>query len=290
MADPFALDAHAPGRPVGDGWFSVRALADGVIAITEALGEVHPRWGPTLVHAYLVLGTQRGILIDAGLGIGDLRGAVEALTPVPVDLVLTHYHYDHVAGAPVFERVAMAAADAVFVRDGVTAEMAAFAATIPGRCSIPTPSGFDWATWRMPAIRPGRFLADGDVLEVGARDLEVIATPGHSPGSLCFLLQPDGILFTGDTLFAGGMHADMQQSDVAAYRASVARLRALGEQVNALAPAHGPTPIRPALLGALDEALAARRAPATEPRPVGSRLEYDFGEFSVTVPTAVGLA
>lgn len=55
-----------------------------------------------------------------------------------------------------------------------------------------------------PGDRPEQDLADGDVIEVAGASLRAIHTPGHSPGSTCFLLEEEGTLFTGDTLFNGG--------------------------------------------------------------------------------------
>ena len=55
-----------------------------------------------------------------------------------------------------------------------------------------------------PDRAPDSDLADGKTLTVGGQDLEVVHTPGHSPGSVCFRLADLGVVFTGDTLFAGG--------------------------------------------------------------------------------------
>jgi glyoxylase-like metal-dependent hydrolase (beta-lactamase superfamily II) len=55
-----------------------------------------------------------------------------------------------------------------------------------------------------PDRAPEADLADGMTLTVGGRDIEVVHTPGHSPGSVCFRIADLGVVFTGDTLFAGG--------------------------------------------------------------------------------------
>lgn len=55
-----------------------------------------------------------------------------------------------------------------------------------------------------PGVQPDRYLADGDEFRVGGATLTAIHTPGHSPGSTCFLLEGEGTVFTGDTLFNGG--------------------------------------------------------------------------------------
>lgn len=64
----------------------------------------------------------------------------------------------------------------------------------------------DLVLWEQvyPGTKPDRELADGDVFDVGGASLRAIHTPGHSPGSTCFLLESEGTVFTGDTLFNGG--------------------------------------------------------------------------------------
>jgi glyoxylase-like metal-dependent hydrolase (beta-lactamase superfamily II) len=64
----------------------------------------------------------------------------------------------------------------------------------------------DQVLWEQvyPDVKPDRDLADGDEFQVGGATLTAIHTPGHSPGSTCFLLADEGTVFTGDTLFKGG--------------------------------------------------------------------------------------
>ena len=79
-------------------WFDVYRLAEGTYAIYE------PNQFEEAI-SYLVLGTDRGVLIDAGTGIGDIRAVVEELTDLPVASLLTHEHYDHVGGAYRFDEI-----------------------------------------------------------------------------------------------------------------------------------------------------------------------------------------
>jgi glyoxylase-like metal-dependent hydrolase (beta-lactamase superfamily II) len=64
----------------------------------------------------------------------------------------------------------------------------------------------DHVLWEQvyPDTTPDRQIADGDTFQVGGATLKAIHTPGHSPGSTCFLLEEQGTVFTGDTLFNGG--------------------------------------------------------------------------------------
>jgi glyoxylase-like metal-dependent hydrolase (beta-lactamase superfamily II) len=64
----------------------------------------------------------------------------------------------------------------------------------------------DLVLWEQvyPDTKPNRYLTDDETIGVGAAELRVIHTPGHSPGSVCFRLESEGTVFTGDTLFNGG--------------------------------------------------------------------------------------
>ena len=85
---------------------------------------------------------------------------------------------------------------------------------------------------------PDRLLADGDVLETGTLRLEVIHTPGHSPGSICLL--GDECIFTGDLLFAGGIgRYDFPGSSYTTLMDSLQKLMALDDDL-AVYPGHGP--------------------------------------------------
>jgi len=88
-------------------------------------------------------------------------------------------------------------------------------------------------------------ISDGDVFEVGDLQIKAVATPGHTPGSTCFSIEGEPILFTGDTLFPGGPGATRwHYSDFGTIMASIRRLCDLHEPETAVFPGHGnPTTI-----------------------------------------------
>lgn len=94
--------------------------------------------------------------------------------------------------------------------------------------------GFDIA----PLPRPELFVNDGDVISIGNLRFEILHTPGHSPGSIS--IYGEGILITGDTLFAGSVgRTDLPGGDTVKLKASFRRLMSLPDRVRVL-PGHGP--------------------------------------------------
>ncbi|MGE5292213.1 MAG: MBL fold metallo-hydrolase [Micromonosporaceae bacterium] len=85
-------------------------------------------------------------------------------------------------------------------------------------------------------------LRDGDVITAGGCELRVVASPGHSADSLCFLLPADGGLLTGDTVLGRGTAVIARDGDLGDYLRSLHALRSLVDsaQVRVLVPGHGP--------------------------------------------------
>ena len=84
------------------------------------------------------------------------------------------------------------------------------------------------------------YILLGDSISLGDTTIQVIPTPGHSSGSVCFYLATENLLFSGDTLFQGGIgRTDLPGSDYSQMIQSIATLKTLPEQT-AVLPGHGP--------------------------------------------------
>ena len=182
-------------------WFDVYKLTEGTYAIYE------PNQFEEAI-SYLVLGKDRGVILDTGTGIGNIRDVVEALTDYPISVLLTHEHYDHVAGAYRWDKIIMYEnTDALKVlktgRDNASLQKYLKADYL----WKPLPKKFDPETWIIPSMEPTKLVTEGDVIDLGERALEVIYTPGHSPGQMCLLDKKHRILFTGDHFFPGPLYA-----------------------------------------------------------------------------------
>ena len=81
-------------------WFTVEKIDAQTFAISE-----YKHWEET--HCYLLLGTERAVLIDTGLGVANIRKVVENLTDLPVTAITTHAHWDHIGGHKYFPNFAV---------------------------------------------------------------------------------------------------------------------------------------------------------------------------------------
>ena len=138
-------------------------------------------------------------------------------------IVSTHGHWDHVG-------------DNAAVAAHTGAEIAVHPLDRE-RLTDPQPT---YAPFEIPPSVPAVELAEGGVIAFGEIRLRVLHTPGHTEGSVCLIAEDDGILFSGDTLFAGAWgRVDLPGGDADAMVASLARLTALEDHIGVL-PGHGP--------------------------------------------------
>jgi glyoxylase-like metal-dependent hydrolase (beta-lactamase superfamily II) len=141
--------------------------------------------------SYLVLGVGEGRrLIDTGCGIGDIRALSREFTDLPIMVVNTHHHIDHVAQDYLFDDVAifdhpMARAAA---ERGYTHEEGRPAPIRGGLSGGPLPEGFDPEAYRVPPFRVTRWLRDGDIIDLGGEEAGGYSyPPATPPDSICLL-------------------------------------------------------------------------------------------------------
>jgi glyoxylase-like metal-dependent hydrolase (beta-lactamase superfamily II) len=267
-------------------WFSVVPVAANTWHISERIGAVEPRYGVATVNMFVVAGREQVALIDSGMGIGDLRGAVSALTGLPVLVCNTHWHWDHSGSNAAFDQIAIHESEARLLERGQDMnELRAQLRRPELQASLP--AGFDAATYRVYPSQATRELQDGEQIELGGRTLRVIHTPGHSFGHVAYFEEAGGILFSGDMAYQGPMYACFKGSDPEAFQASAHQLAAMRKQVKCIYPGHNDLIEGGAFLA--DLASAADRAVNgdTAARPpddfIGGR-QVPFGSFSIWLP------
>ena len=146
---------------------------------------------------YLVCGAKRACLIDSAYGLTDLKELVRELTKLPVFVINTHGHVDHVLGNHWFERVLINPADKklyqeivggysdMLAQDWVKQSYGAFIRDLdPDSVHFP----------------PAEAIQDGDVIDLGGKKLSVVGVPGHTAGSILLINPDEKICFSGDAI------------------------------------------------------------------------------------------
>lgn len=130
--------------------------------------------------------TKKGVLVDPAGKTNEILNRLEDEELIPVAVLLTHGHFDHIMGLP----------------------------SLLSECPLPVIASEKEAALlldpdlnmtrnyrRTQSVRPDRLVRDGEILEFPGFSLRVIETPGHTEGSVCYYSEEDGILISGDTLF-----------------------------------------------------------------------------------------
>ena len=107
-------------------------------------------------------------------------------------ILLTHSHWDHIAGAKSLKDKSRAPIYIHKLDQGNLEK--------PGSDNLPL-------LYAIEGVKADHFVKDGDEIKIGTIKLKVIHTPGHSPGSVCYFAEKEKVLFSGDTLFQGTMGA-----------------------------------------------------------------------------------
>jgi glyoxylase-like metal-dependent hydrolase (beta-lactamase superfamily II) len=286
-------------------WFHVSELEPGVTLVAE----------PGHVCSWLVQGAERAVLIDTGLGVADIAAAIAPVTHLPVEVVNSHSHFDHVGGNALFERRAIHRRGAPLLEAGVPSELlrryaemstgihglwralkaaddAGFHLLGPDEEVRPwPPPGFDPSAWRIAPPPPTRLLEEGDMIDFGGRSLRVLHTPGHAADHVCLLDEKAGILFAQDQAYYGPHLLYFEDSSLEEWARSSRRLAdEVAPEIRVVYCAHCLRPaVPPRLLSEL--AVAAESVLADEVALVAGKgflgasvLVADFGHFSLLLP------
>ena len=258
-------------------WFEVYRLTESTYAIYE------PYQFEEAI-SYLLFGEEKAVVIDTGTGIGNLRQVVEELTDLPAFVVNTHTHWDHIGNNHQFEKTSCYnnAECIEKLRKGM--DNASLQRSITGDSLWkPLPEGLDPTTWEIPYVEPTSLLEDGDLIELGGRSLEVIYTPGHSPGSICLLDKKNRILFTGDTFFPGPLYAYPEDVNIDEYITSIERLKSRLEEYDYLCSGHNDPWVKSEVISRVADAFKEIMARKGNYKEESGIRRYYFDGFDILI-------
>ena len=250
-------------------WFTI----DQVDESTYIISEYH-HWEET--HCYLLIGSERALLIDTGLGVCNIYEQVRRLTNKPVAAVATHIHWDHIGGHKYFPEFYAHEAELDWLNGKFPLPLQAVKNMVVDRCELP--EDFCINGYAIFQGKPGRLLDDGDTIDLGGRTIQVLHTPGHSPGHLCFWEDEKGYLYSGDLVYEGTLFANYPSTDPQSYLTSLEKIALL--PVKQLFPGHHSLNISPELVVKMRDAF--RRLNEDDKLCHGSGT-YNYGDWAIAL-------
>jgi hydroxyacylglutathione hydrolase len=242
----YAFDLHGqapqvlpkPDLPVMGKFVDDYFVVETIDPATFAIGEPRYYQGN---YSYLIVGTQRAILFDAGSGLKDIVPVVRSLTSLPVTVIASHLHFDHVGALGRLDKTAVLDDPSLRARtqDSLLTlqryEFLGFADRLPSK-----------------TFRVDEWWTPGSAIDLGCRNLRVLATPGHTPTSVSLYDENRRQLFVGDFIYPGMLYAFLPGASRSAYLATTNRLLSTINPATHIFAAHmadAPAPVRAPELG-----------------------------------------
>ncbi len=228
-------------HPTSNEWFEVYEVEPDIWAIYEPF-----QWQEVI--SYLIVGSESALLFDTGNGLGDIRAIVDQLTDKPIAVLNSHSHFDHIGGNYQFGNILSVSTPFALANSrGIQNEMVSSEASPEALCKA-LPAGVTQGSHRIRPYTIKAKIREGDTIDLGDRKLEILQIAGHTDDSIALLDAEAGFLWTGDSFYEGPIWLYFPETDLAAYKKSLARLAALVPQLKALFPAHNTPRANPALL------------------------------------------
>ncbi len=248
------------------GWFLTERISDDTAVISE--------YGhPEETHCFLLIGSERCLLIDTGLGVGNISVETAQLTYKPITAAATHIHWDHIGGHKYFPDFYAHAEELDWLNGNFPLPAAAVRKML---ADGELPDDFILEKYTIFQGKPSKLLNDRDKIELGGRTVTVLHTPGHSPGHICFWEADRGWLFTGDLVYKGILYANYPSTDPEAYLRSLKKIAQL--PVKRIFPAHHSLYIRPGIISEMANELEKLKADGKLCHGSG---RFDFAEWSI---------
>ena len=225
-----------PEIKTSSNWFKVYKVGKNVLAIIEP-------YNFEQAICYLILGKNKALLFDTGLGVDSISVIIKQLTKLPTIVLNSHTHYDHIGGNYEFENILSlnTAFSNKHAEDGWNHNDVKHEVTVESICLQKIPQ-LDTANYSIRPYKISKYITNGEIIDIGERQLKVISVPGHTPDAIVLYDKKNKYLWTGDTYYDGPIYLFANETDLIAYKKSVAKIFKLVPKLKMIFPSHN-TPI-----------------------------------------------
>ncbi|HWB27777.1 MAG TPA: MBL fold metallo-hydrolase [Chitinophagaceae bacterium] len=259
-------------------WFRVFDVGNNTYAIDEPYN-----WEETI--SYLIIGQQQALLFDTGMGLDSIELVIQQLTQLPVLVINSHTHNDHIGRNFAFAHIlAMNTAYThINAANGYTHSQVQAEVKPESFCLQRLP-GTDTAAYFTRPFKVTQFINGGYKIALGGRTIQVVATPGHTPDAICLYDEKAGYLWCGDSFYEGPIFLFADSTNLPAYRTSIHIIAQLAGRCKYVLPAHNLPIVKPSLVikaaADFDEILQGKKQGIMQ---ADSTLLYDCGPFSYKI-------
>lgn len=228
-----------------ESWFLIKQIDDNTFVISEP-----DHWEET--NCYLLVGTNRALLIDTGLGIHDISKEVSKITDKPIIAVPTHVHWDHIGGLFNFPDFYVHKLEREWIEEKFPLSTEFVRKMLVKGYNLTDSANVD--NYRIFQGKPRGLLCEGDIIDIGGRKIRILHTPGHSPGHICFFEEKTGYLFAGDLIYKGTLFANFESTDPEKFFDSIKKISKL--PVKRIFPAHHSLDISSEIIYSISDGLS----------------------------------
>ena len=201
-------------------------------------------------RCYLIEGSDRALLIDGLTGVGSLKAFVRELTDKPVIIAATHGHIDHIGAAWEYGEVYINPDDIALMYSDMCTSTERRYGFVCARNENPPAKPEDVIPYKNVKTYP---IYDGDIFDLGGVELEVIAVPGHTYGTVVFLDRAARVIYSGDACNSNTLLCLPGSTSIEEYRASLEYLKTYQGLVDKFWGGHGAEPVPVSII---DDAIA----------------------------------
>ncbi|CAM4750640.1 unnamed protein product [Rotaria magnacalcarata] len=263
-------------------WFQVYRVRPNVFAIYEPY-----HWEETI--SYLVVGSKHSLLIDTGMGIGNIQKVIDSLVPSSATLkvINTHTHHDHTGDNWRFPG-RLSGVDSDFVKQNSKGSIEEAQNEIkPGMMwETYLPEDFNPKNYRYHPYEINNYVKENDRIDLGqGQELQVISTPGHSPDSISLLDEKQRLLFAGDVFYPGPILLYRPETNLQDYLKSLEKLTEICSKIDLILPGHNIPNVEPKLIIKAAQAIREVMNGKSMAKKIddGKHNEYSYGEFSFVI-------
>jgi len=255
-------------------WFEVYEVTKDTYALLEPFHSEE-------VISYLIIGDDSAILFDTGMGIADIQAEIKRLTYLPVMVINSHSHYDHIGGNSLFNQIL--AFNNVWeiqrLKRGYSINECKF--FMEPENYINLPPKFDLEHYQILPSNITRILDSNETIDLGNRRIKILHTPGETPGSVCLQDLDKNILFTGDIFYPGTLWLHRIENDLRLYLQTMEKLCLLESKLEFICPGHNEVKVENDIICEVLHSLMSIFQKKEVPRRNGEIQIFEFKRFDI---------